>query len=32
MQRAKVNKEVKKIKKDSLAKLKQHPITKGFVL
>lgn len=32
MQRARVNKEVKKIKKDSLAKLKQHPITKGFVL
>ena len=32
MQRARVNKEVKKIKKDSLTKLKQHPITKGFVL
>ena len=26
------NKEVKKIKKDSLAKLKKHSITKGFVL
>ena len=32
MQRVGVNKEVKKIKKDTLAKLKQHPITKGFVL
>ena len=32
MQRVRVNKEIKKIKKDSLEKLKQHPITKGFVL
>ena len=32
MQRVRVNKEIKKIKNDSLKKLKQHPITKGFVL
>ena len=32
MQRTRVNKEIKKIKNDSLRKLKQHPITKGFVL
>ena len=32
MQRLKVNKEVKKIKNDSIVKLKRQPITKGFVL
>ena len=32
MQRLKVNKEVKRIKSDSMTKLKQHSITKGFVL
>ena len=32
MQRLKVNKEVKRIKNDSIVKLKRQPITKGFVL
>ena len=32
MQRLKVNKEVKRIKNDSIVKLKSQPITKGFVL
>ena len=32
MQRLKVNKEVKRIKNDSIVKLKSRPITKGFVL
>ena len=32
MQRLKVNKEVKRIKNDSMTKLKQQSITKGFVL
>ena len=32
MQRLKVNKEVKRIKNDSMTKLKQKSITKGFVL
>ena len=32
MQRLKVNKEVKKIKNDSIIKLKRQPISKGFVL
>ena len=32
IQRIKVNKEVKRIKKDSMIKLKQQSITKGFVL
>ena len=31
MQRLKVNKEVKRIKNDSIVKLKRQPITKGFV-
>ena len=31
MQRLKVNKEVKRIKNDSILKLKKQPITKGFV-
>ena len=32
MQRLKVNKEIKKIKNDSIIKLKRQPISKGFVL
>ena len=32
MQRLKVNKKVKRIKNDSIVKLKRQPITKGFVL
>ena len=32
MQRLKVNKEVKRIKNESIVKLKRQPITKGFVL
>ena len=32
MQRLKVNKEVKRIKNESMMKLKQQPIAKGFVL
>ena len=32
MQRLKVNKEVKRIKNDSIVKLKRQPIIKGFVL
>ncbi len=32
MQRLKVNKEVKRIKNDSIIKFKRQPITKGFVL
>ena len=32
MQRLKVNKEVKRIKNDSIIKLKRQPISKGFVL
>ena len=32
MQRLKVNKEVKRIKDDSIVKLERQPITKGFVL
>ena len=32
MQRLKVDKEVKRIKNDSIIKLKRQPITKGFVL
>ena len=32
MQRLKVNKEVKRIKSDSIIKLKRQPISKGFVL
>ena len=32
MQRLKINKEVKRIKNDSMTKLKQQSITKGFVL
>ena len=32
MQRLKVNKEVKRIKNDSIVKLKRQPITKGLVL
>ena len=32
MQRLKVNKEIKRIKNDSITNLKQHSITKGFVL
>ena len=32
MQRLKINKEVKRIKNDSIIKLKRQPISKGFVL
>ena len=32
MQRLKVNKEIKRIKNDSIIKLKRQPISKGFVL
>ena len=32
MQRLKINKEIKKIKNDSIIKLKRQPISKGFVL